>query len=204
MLLIPVRHGETEWNAEGREIGQLDSPLTDRGLEQAEALARRLSRFKIDALYSSDLGRAQRTAETIARRCGTSVNIDVTLRERHMGVFQGLTAEEVRAQYPAERRAYERDGFYDVIPGGETAGQRQDRSREVLTRMAARHAGETVVLVTHSGMLTGFFETVLDLPSGSSRLFKKSHAAFNAFEYHGSMWSLVTWNDTRHLEDTKD
>src|SRR5690349_7599240 len=103
MKLFPVRHGETEWNVEGREIGQLDSALTLRGVQQAEALAQRLSELRIDALYSSDLGRAMRTAEIISLECGVPVVADPALRERHMGIFQGLTTDESRKRYPAER-----------------------------------------------------------------------------------------------------
>src|SRR3954470_7385192 len=106
MRIIAVRHGETEWTAAGREIGQLDSALTPKGVEQAERLAVRLSRLKIDAVYSSDLGRAMATAAAIAARRGMQVIPDPALRERHMGIFQGLTTAEIDARHPDERLAY--------------------------------------------------------------------------------------------------
>ena len=124
MVLIAVRHGETgetEWNLQRREMGQLDSRLTVRGIQQAEAIGRRLSGIKFAELYSSDLGRAVQTAEIIAAMCQKQVLLDSGLRERHMGLFQGLTWEEMREQYPRERETYERTGFYDAIPEGETA-----------------------------------------------------------------------------------
>jgi probable phosphoglycerate mutase len=96
MKLICIRHGETQWNVEGREMGQLDSPLTPLGLRQAEAIADRLGKLEFDALYSSDLGRAVQTAEAIASRCGRDIRLDAGLRERNMGIFQGLTLEEMR------------------------------------------------------------------------------------------------------------
>jgi broad specificity phosphatase PhoE len=104
MKLIVVRHGETEWNAEGREIGQLDSLLTPRGVDQAERLAQRLGRMPIAMIYSSDLGRAMKTAEILAAACGADVRPEPGVRERHMGVFQGLTGPEIRRQFPDERR----------------------------------------------------------------------------------------------------
>lgn len=201
MLLIAVRHGETEWNVEGREMGQLDSPLTTRGVRQAEALAQRLSLLNIDALYSSDLGRAVQTAEIIGSRCGKSPNVDARLRERHLGVLQGLTRAEIADRYPEARMAQQQTGSFDVIPEGETRQERADRGVTVLSEIAARHAGQTVAVVTHSGILTGFLEFVLGLPGGSSWRFRKDNASFNAFRYEGSIWTLNTWNDVSHLKD---
>lgn len=204
MELIAVRHGETEWNLQGREMGQLDSPLTAKGLQQAEALGHRLSRTNIDGLYSSDLGRAVQTAEVIAAMCHKAVQLEIGLRERHMGVFEGLTFEEIGEKYPEDRDAYIEKGYVDLIPGGESAQQRLDRSVAVLTAIAERHSNQTVVVVTHSGFLMGFLEFVLRIPFGSAKRCKRQHASFNSFEYVGSRWSLVTWNDVSHLGDDGD
>lgn len=181
-------------------MGQLDSPLTERGLRQAEAIARRLSGVSFEALYSSDLGRAIRTAETIGALCGKPVHANPGLRERHMGLFQGLTWEEIGRKFPKEREAYDRVGFWDTIPGGETAQERQDRVVRAFTAIAEEHAIQTVVVVTHAGALTGFLQFVLGLPHGSGHRFKKQNTSFNAFEYLNSAWRLVTWNDTSHLD----
>ena len=181
-------------------MGQLDSPLTARGIQQAEALARRLSGIQFDELYSSDLGRAVQTAEIIAAMCRKKVCLDTELRERHMGLFQGLTVDEICAKYPNEREAFARTGYYDAIPEGETVQQRFDRSVRALTAIAERHPSQTVVVVTHAGFLTGFFEYVLGLPFGNGKRFKRQNASFSAFEYVQSRWCLCTWNDVSHLE----
>ena len=199
MLLIAVRHGETEWNLERREMGQLDSPLTVRGFQQAEALGRRLNGLKIDLLYSSDLGRALRTAEVIGAMCAKPVQVERGLRERHMGLFQGLTWQEMGAQFPQERDAYERTGFYDAVPRGETAQERQNRSVRVLTEIAERHPNEAVAVVTHGGFLMGFLEFVLGIPFDGEKRFKKQNASYNAFEFSNGRWCLETWNDLGHL-----
>jgi broad specificity phosphatase PhoE len=199
MLLIAVRHGETEWNLQGREMGQLDSSLTPRGVQQAEALGRRLSDLKVDQLYSSDLGRALRTAEIIGAMCAKPVQVDTGLRERHMGVFQGLTWQEIGTRFPKEREAYQVSGFFEAVPEGETAQERQNRSVEVLTKIAGRHADETVAVVTHGGFLMGFLEFVLGMPFGGGKRFKKQNASYNAFEYANGRWCLETWNDLSHL-----
>jgi 2,3-bisphosphoglycerate-dependent phosphoglycerate mutase len=199
MRLIAVRHGETEWNVEGREIGQLDSALTPLGVEQAQRLARRLGRMKIDAVYSSDLGRAMETAAMIAAACRTEVRPDPGLRERNMGIFQGLTLAEVESTHPDDRRAYERDRDY-AIPDGESGAQRSERSIRTLNAIAGRHSDETVVAVTHSGFLRGFFEWVLGIPPGRTGQFRRDNASYNAFDHDAGRWMLVTWNDTSHLE----
>src|SRR5215217_4614172 len=92
--LIIVRHGQTEWNIRGIRQGFLDSPLTTKGLAQAKALGQRLGREKFTALYSSDLGRALQTAQEIANVTGHEIVTDARLRERHLGIFQGLNGEE--------------------------------------------------------------------------------------------------------------
>jgi broad specificity phosphatase PhoE len=200
MRVIAIRHGETEWNALGREQGQLDSPLTARGLEQAEAVARRLRRHSFSALYSSDLGRALQTAEIVARATGARIEVDAGLRERHTGIFQGMTREQMAARYPAEYAAYRADPHGYQVPGGESGRQRRERSVRVLNALADRHADETIVVITHGGFLMGFFEHVLDLLPGNAWRFKRQNAAFNVFVRAESAWSLETWNDTAHLE----
>ena len=91
---IVVRHGETAWNAQGRIQGHLDSPLNEEGLAQALLVGDRLAREPFAHLYSSDLGRALQTAQPIADHSGRPARIDARLRERNLGVFQGLTGAE--------------------------------------------------------------------------------------------------------------
>jgi 2,3-bisphosphoglycerate-dependent phosphoglycerate mutase len=199
MRIIAIRHGETEWNAAGREQGQLDSPLTPRGLQQAAAIAERMKRYTFAALYSSDLGRALQTAEIVAKATGSSIAVDTGLRERNTGIFQGMTKEQMAERYASEYAAYSADPYGYEIPGGESGVQRSERSVRVFNALADRHADDTIVVITHGGFLMGFFEHVLSLEPGNSWRFKRQNAAFNAFERRAGIWSLVTWNDTAHL-----
>ena len=121
--VIIVRHGETEWNIRGIRQGHLDSRLTTKGMAQAKALGARLGREKFTALYSSDLGRAVESAQAIANVTGHAILTDERLRERHLGIFQGLNAEEINSKYPEERRLMRTEGPGYVIPGGETSGR---------------------------------------------------------------------------------
>jgi broad specificity phosphatase PhoE len=87
--LLLVRHGETDWNAEGRLQGHTDMPLNDLGRRQARALADELAGDGIEAVYSSDLARASETAEIVAERLGLPVGLDPDLREKDWGTWEG-------------------------------------------------------------------------------------------------------------------
>lgn len=199
MRLIPIRHGETEWNLSGREMGHLDSALTERGVAQARAIARRLVRSRPHALYCSDLGRALQTAEIVASAIGLAPVLEADLRERHMGVFQGLLLSEIPSRFPEIYAEYQTAGHFATIPGGESAEGRRARGVRILTVIAEAHVDQTVVVVTHAGFLTGFLEHVLGLSPGSGSRFKKHNAAYNSFLYEDGVFRLETWNDIAHL-----
>jgi probable phosphoglycerate mutase len=199
MLLIAIRHGETEWNVCKREMGHLDSPLTANGVSQGHAIARRLQGSRAHALYTSDLGRAVQTADIIATGTGLRPVQEPRLRERHMGVFQGLLFSEIPSRFPDVYAEYQSAGYFAKIPEGESAEERSARSVRVFTSIAEAHPEQTVVAVTHAGFLTGFLEHVLGLAPGSGSRFKKHNAAYNAFGYEQGTWRLETWNDIAHL-----
>jgi len=194
-----VRHGETEWNALGREMGQLDSPLTPLGIEQAERVALQLFIERPTALYTSDLGRAEHTARIIGAACNLTPRLDLRLRERHMGIFQGLTPQESDARHPQQRAAYREDDAY-VIPEGESGAQRSERAFACLEELATRHSGETIVTITHGGILIGILERTLSLPTGAGRRFRKRNTAVNVFSRNPSGWVLESWGDVSHLD----
>jgi 2,3-bisphosphoglycerate-dependent phosphoglycerate mutase len=197
---ILIRHGETHWNVEEREMGQLDSPLTVRGIAQAQSLAGRLLPVSFTTIYSSDLPRAVGTAQIIAKEKSMPVHFDLRLRERNMGIFQGLTVAEMHEMYPSEKAEYSRIGFTYVIPGGESAKQRLDRTVLCLNEIGEKHPNETVLCVTHGGILMGFFQYVLGMDPMSGARFKRQNAAINIFEKNNEKWVLETWGDTSHTE----
>lgn len=197
--LVAIRHGQTQWNIAGIRQGHLDSPLTETGVAQANALAKRLAHESFSALYSSDLGRAVGTATTIATMTGHEVVTDARLRERHLGIFQGLSGEEIKEKYPEEYRSHRSMGPDYVIPGGESVRQQVQRNVECLTAIAKNHTGETIVAVTHGGVLSGFFRHTLSIPLGAPRRFEFVNAGLNVFIYDSGDWFLQTWGDISHL-----
>jgi probable phosphoglycerate mutase len=197
--LIIVRHGQTEWNIKGIRQGHLDSALTSKGMAQAKALAQRLGRESFSALYSSDLGRAVQTAKEIAALTGHEIVTDPRLRERHLGIFQGLNAEQLSDKYPEERRQFRTMGPDYVIPGGESMRQQVDRNVAYLNELAAKHQGEQIVVVTHGGVVSGFFRHTLEISLAAPRRFEFVNAGLNIFTHEEGNWMLLTWGDVSHL-----
>jgi broad specificity phosphatase PhoE len=136
--LLLVRHGETDWNAEGRLQGHTDQPLSDYGRRQAQQLAGEREDEELEAIYSSDLARARETAEIVGERLGLPVVLDPDLREKDWGTWEGLNAVE-------------RDRVEFV---GETTEAHQERMLRALRRIAERHPGDgRVLVVTHGGSM---------------------------------------------------
>jgi probable phosphoglycerate mutase len=198
---ILLRHGETEWNTQGRLQGHLDSALSARGLQQADALAARLASISFHALYCSDLGRALETARRIAARTGHSVLQDVRLRERSLGLLEGLTRDEASQRHPEVFAKYAAEGADFVVPGGESASQRLRHALECLEELGARHKGARIVVVTHGGVLSLLFRHCLGIPPATPRAFSVLNACWNRFDYHQGAFQLVTWGDVNHLRE---
>lgn len=179
--------------------GQHDSPLSPTGVMQARLLAGRFTKDSFAALYSSDLGRAHQTARAIADVTGHEIRVDERLRERHFGVFEGLTGAEMKARYPD---AFERFAAHDpvyVLPGGESAVQFRDRCVGALTDIASRHAGETIAVVSHGIVLDMLYRTASRLPLDQARGFALLNASVNTFRYDGRNWQVTAVGDVSHL-----
>ncbi|MBP9804906.1 MAG: histidine phosphatase family protein [Candidatus Accumulibacter sp.] len=195
-----VRHGETTWNVEKRIQGQIDVGLNTAGLLQAEAAARWLAGRAVAALYSSDLLRTRQTAERIASVLRLLPSLRPEFRERRYGLFEGLTYDEARAKYPAEYRSFERREPDFVIPaGGESLQQLFERVSSGLQRIATNHRGETVVIVTHGGVLDIVNRLVRGNPLSRPRDFLIPNAGINWISARNDCWDLEAWGETEHL-----
>lgn len=183
-------------------MGHLDSPLSEQGERQARAIALRLKGMPFSRLYSSDLGRAIQTATCISNETGHNIQTDVELRERNMGIFQGYTRSEMKANFPTEWKQYNSENKFDyVIPEGESQRQRLERSVRVMNRLADMHPEETIVVVSHGGILRGFFEHVVGLGPGNESSFLRKNATYNSFVRNSGNWALEVWGDTSHLQN---
>ena len=194
-----IRHGETDWNSEQRLQGQMDIPLNASGQRQAATTARSLADERFAAVYSSDLLRARATAAALAALLAKTVLEEERLRERHFGILQSLTMIEAANLHPEACRRYaEWDLDYD-LDGGESLATFARRAMAGLDALALRHPGESVLVVTHGGVLDIVYRIATGRPLAAKRDFPIPNAAINWLEREEGSWRILRWADQRHL-----
>lgn len=147
--LLLIRHGQTDWNVEGRYTGQSDIPLNKIGRSQAHALAAKLQERPPEIIVSSDLQRAHETAVIIATRCQAPLYLEARLREIHQGVWEGMLFPEIKARFAQEFAARAADPLCVSAPGGETVGQVQARVLAAMQEIGRLHDGRRIAIVAH-------------------------------------------------------
>ena len=174
--LILIRHGESVFNLKKRYTGQLDVPLTEKGIEQAKITAEYiLKNYKIDAVYSSDLSRAVETARPVAVALGLDIKTDRRLREINAGKWQGLLFAAVKEKYKEEYEFYVRNPMIATTPNGEGKLDVLERAYAAILDIAAENNGKTVLVSFHNGplkflqipMLGIGFDDIKSLPNNS-------------------------------------
>ncbi|WP_144026426.1 GNAT family N-acetyltransferase [Paenibacillus sp. FSL H7-0331] len=148
--LYIVRHGQTEWNIQHKIQGHQDSPLTEKGIQQAQWLSEALGDAKIDIIYSSSSRRAVRTAELIRHTRDIEIKESDAFKEMNMGVWEGRTQEEVQDSDPESWDYFWNDPEKFQIQGGETFSAVSERSVNELNRILYEHRGKSILIVTHS------------------------------------------------------
>jgi broad specificity phosphatase PhoE len=171
-VLLLARHGETRWTRTKRWQGHADPPLNRRGRVQARALARELVGEHLDAIYSSDLRRASETAAIVARATELDVRLDPDLRENDFGDWTGLTRDDVERRFPggALRRKQGLKGWN----GGESYEEMASRVIQAVSRIAAQHRRENVLVVSHNGPIRAIHAHALGVPYSQYRQTAKS------------------------------
>lgn len=197
--LFLVRHGETAWNVEGRIQGHLDIPLNNTGLAQADAVGRRLAGEAFDAIYSSDLIRAYRTGSPVVANPDRDIVRDPRLRERHLGVLQGLTGEEALAKQPAAWKAFKSREPGAALEGGESIGEFFRRTVDFIEEKLHAHPGGRILIVTHGGLLDAAYRHAIGMPLSMTRDFPIYNASVNVLSHGAGKWSIDTWGDIGHL-----
>jgi probable phosphoglycerate mutase len=199
-----IRHGETAWNAEGRVQGQTDVPLSAVGEAQARAVCAALTGERFIALYASDLSRVRQTAAPAAARLGLPVRLDAGLRERHYGKFETLTYAEARERLPQDYARFKaKDPDYD-FGIGESLRVFCARAVAGVAAIAARHAGETVLVFTHGGVLEMVHRHAHGTGLSAPRDFEIPNAALNWIAVGPQGWRVESWAQVAHLERALD
>ena len=199
--IILIRHGETEWNLSGRWQGHADSALSPRGIAQAEALGERMKYEPVDAVYVSDLERALHTARLVGTPSGWDCVPIKELRERDLGVLEGLTTAEMEVNQPNVYEAFRAEGPEYQPPGGESFRQFSERCSEVIEQLVAKHPGQKIALVTHGGVLGVLFRKVLNLGLEAERNFLLLNCSINRIQKVADHWNLISWGDVTHLQN---
>ncbi|MBL8513023.1 MAG: histidine phosphatase family protein, partial [Betaproteobacteria bacterium] len=179
--------------------GHLDSALTEEGIAQAIACGERLKGETIDAFYCSDMGRARHTARLIGAPLGLAADSNDSLRERAYGEGEGLTYAEIDARFP---EAFSRERAVDehyAISGGESKRVFHERIVAALTGLADRHAGQTVLVVTHGGVLGVVHRWIHGEPIASPHKIAIPNVAINRIVREQDAWRITVWGDVAHL-----
>jgi broad specificity phosphatase PhoE len=204
--VLLIRHGQSEGNAERRFGGHTATPLSPRGRRQAQATARALKDEELTAIYSSDLARAVETAEPLAKLTGLQIHLARALRERSVGVMEGLTFEDAAQQHPEQYAALLRRDFEHVLTGGESYRQLLDRAWQKLDELIAENKGGKIAVFSHTGticILALHLMGALDAPDLKPVWISNANCAITRFELRDDGFvRVLTINDTRHLSGT--
>ncbi|WP_371371356.1 alpha-ribazole phosphatase [Sporomusa aerivorans] len=197
--LIIVRHGQTLWNLERKYQGHSDIALTEKGLQQAEAVAARLAAESIEAVYASDLSRAYKTAECIAVKHNLKVNVVPELREIRFGEWEGLTYEEITVRWPGLLGKLWSTPDEIEIPGGETFRQLKERAYDAVNRIVAAHPEQTVAVVAHGGTIGTIICAMLNIHLNHVWSIRQDNTAVNIVDYYEGRPTICLLNCIRHL-----
>lgn len=202
MRLILVRHGETPWNQTLQYQGHAPILLNERGREQARRAGIRLVRSGAVALYSSDLPRAWETAEIIGAHVKLQPVAMPDLREIDVGLWEGLTPDELYQRFPDHMCEYDRDPAQTVRLGGESYAQLQARVLRAFAQIEAAHRnGETIIVVSHGGSIRALFCHIIGLDLANFSKLWLDNGSLSEIVRGRSGWRLLRMNDVAHLEE---
>ncbi len=199
MKLILVRHGQTDWNRDGRCQGVADIELNDFGRLQIEELALSLRHEEIVAVYSSDLIRARDTAVEIARHHELEVKIDPDIREMDQGELEGLMFDEIRERYAHVLEEWRESPETLRLPKGESLVEVQARAWRAFQALQSRHMGETVVAVSHNLTIMTLLCKISGDGLGSFRKYNMDAASKHTVLCSNRGLSIEVFNDVSHL-----
>lgn len=198
--IILIRHGETEWNSQKRMQGHLNSDLSKVGMNQIKALGEWMKKVSFDHIYSSDSMRAELTAKSITNYTEHLLKSDIRIREKNLGVFEGLTSDEAKEKYPEIFKLFKNAGKNYVIENGESTQQLLDRSLEFIEDIRVRHSGQSVVIVTHGGVVRVLIKHILGISLDTPTNFHIKNTGI--FEIIGNgNWKVSQMGKVSHLEE---
>jgi len=200
-VTLLLRHGQTPLSVQKRYAGRSDVPLTETGVAQAAAAAKRLASAGIGVIVSSPLQRATRTAQEVAEVTGVPVVTDEGFRETDFGAWEGLTFAEVRQKWPAEMTAWLADSAV-APPGGESLAEVSVRVTEALHRVVAGRERQTILIVSHVTPIKTLVAAALLAPPAALYRMHLDVAALCEIDWYADGPAVLrSFNDTGHLTE---
>jgi probable phosphoglycerate mutase len=197
--LLFIRHGETDWNRQGRFQGQIDVPLNVLGQAQAQRLAARLAAERYDALFTSDLLRARETAAPLAAAWRATPVPMTSLREQSFGVLEGLDVPTIQARHPELWQRWLRQHGDDAMPEGESLREFHARVMAAMQELLAQAPGPRVAVVTHGGVLDMLWRSARGLPLDGHRDCEIPNTGLNRLRWADGVLHIEAWADASHL-----
>ncbi len=201
MELYLIRHGETESNIEKRYLGWTESPLSEKGLCQAEKAGHILADKQINAIYCSDLSRASHTAQIIGRHYCLKPETTPLLREINFGQWEGLTYKEIEASWGSQVSCWLDNPFHKSAPGGETVKEVGERMQIFFRRLIKQYPdGQRVAAVSHGGSIRALLHSIMGLSRKSFWDIKIDNASISLVRFEDGESRVIYYNRTEHLQ----
>jgi len=188
-ILHLIRHGQTNWNAEGRVQGQSDSQLDATGREQATALRPLIETLSINAIYSSSSLRTRQTTDILAQNLALETNLRDDLREIQLGPWETQLWEDIYQQDPQDVDLFRNNPAEFSRPGCETFAQLRDRGVQALKSIAASESDANVLVVSHGALLKATLSHFAGVPLSELR---------NIPAFDNCSRSVLTFDDDSH------
>ena len=195
---IVVRHGETDYNNSLRFQGQIDIPLNQKGIEQAEKVAGFLKDIPLQAIYSSSLKRARTTAEIIGRVKGIEPQTTDALREMSFGIWENMNSSDIQKKYAKEWKDFFASPASTKIPQGESMSDVQKRAYPVVQQILDQYPEGDVAFVAHGGIIRVLICTMLGLDLNRAWHLHVGNASVTCFYYWGRSYTLDYANLTQY------
>lgn len=203
LMLYLIRHGQTDWNIQGKIQGSHDIPLNDTGKHQAELLAKGMDCRPVDKIFSSPLVRAVETAKGIAQRQNVDVYLVPGLIEVEFGQWEGMTWEEIKKQYPEEHARWEKNPVDVAPPGGETQMQVLERiAASVEAILANSRDCQSIAVVSHGAALAYVVAYLMrNHPSDGEIIVENVSITTLEYDRQTEDFTMIEVNDTSHLAE---
>jgi len=201
MRLILIRHGETEWNTQHRAQGRTDIPLNERGRAQAQALGNHFAGETIDLVLSSPLSRAYETAKAVADAAGAPIKTAEDLTEIQFGVWEGLSFDDIRKNYPELMKQWRECPYSCDIPNAESPEEVMLRVVPYLKKVVEENPGKTIAVVSHTLPLKVALASFMGLPFDNIHVFRLDNTGYSELEFREDGKCILTnLNVSTHLK----